>query len=188
MSIGKILSRIISTTPKELKRVAATKDVISRKVSIGGSCGPEKMINCPAADEFIKSAYKQNADIISDNIVKMGYSYYRVITKRLQSGTTVAKAYGASGVETLKEVIGRKTGITARSRIIGSAKTVYVQDYQKGKGYYKPFYCSAKEVIPLPNNIPVNDSVDLSRVTGITEFSNAKNQNYLDLKRMEMIR
>lgn len=182
MSLGKKAS-----TTNFIKRGAVeTQKVLQGKVNVGG-WKVDGLLRSPQADAFISSAAKQKANIVSDNIVRFsdGTIPYRVITKRLPSGTTIAQAYDVRGGEkAFKEVIS-KTGV-AYSAGTGRKNVALVHDYAKGVGYYKPRYTEAKDVHILPHNAHVAN-LFLENSKGLTELSNANNANYQNLKKMGMI-
>ena len=66
-----------------------------------------KQINTPAIDEFIASAPKQQAKIIGDNMTEWAGVPYRVVTKKLKSGTVVSEAHTEAGLG-VKEVFNHK--------------------------------------------------------------------------------
>ena len=169
-----------------------TADVIAKKIDIGHWAS--NLLRAPHADEFIASTGKQNAKIISDNIVRLSDNVapYRVITKRLPSGTTIAQAYDVSGPR-FKEVISKRskalsyTGAHAGSYdSCYNGRCVLVNDFVTGSSIYKPMHYPSSKAIYTPANQSVNDGF-LSNANGLTAFSNMNNVDYKKLKDMKLV-
>lgn len=164
-----------------------TQKVLHGKVNVP-NYNVSGLINSPKADEFIASAAKQKANILSDNLVKFsdGTLPYRVITKRLPSGTTVTQAFDVNGLA-YKEVLSKKGhALSYNASGTGRSNVALVYDYQKGVGRYKPMHATAAEAKFLPNAVEVSDPI-LARAKGMTALSNAKNPDYQALAKMGMI-
>ena len=164
------------------KGAVATSDVLSKKVTIPG-WNVTGLLKSPEADQFLARTAKQNAKIISDNLVRFndGTMPFRVITKRLPSGTTIAQAFDAGGSKAFKEVISKNV----KAYNYGNAKSVVasvVQNIKKGLSYYK-FY-GKKQI--LPHNVEIqNHFFDAAK--GLTRFANANNKNYKALLDMGLV-
>ena len=198
-----LIGKLMGTSVKAVKsRIISSADVLAKKVKVNDyRIDPEKslMFKSVRADEFIKSAKKQNAQIISDNVVYFeGYGLpHRVITKRLPSGTTVAEAYEPCGIRAYKEVRaidGSKSLTHYTSASSGKRDKVWGFVYQDktGAGKLAPaYYCYAKQVTPFPAvSKPDLRLIDYNaeKIAGMTEFSNANNANYQALKNMNLVK
>ena len=164
-----------------------TQKVLHGKVNVP-NYNVSGLINSPKADEFIASAAKQKANILSDNIVRFADRAmpYRIVTKRLPSGTTVTHAFDVNGLA-YKEVISKKgRAISYNASGTGRGNVALAYDYQKGFGMYKPMHATAAEAKFLPNAVEVSDPI-LARAKGMTALSNANNENYQTLLKMGMI-
>ena len=185
-----ILKGIMNSCVSPLKITTAgavkTADVLAKKVDL--CFVATGLLKSPAADEFIASAGKQNAKILSDNFVRFGDDAIpvRVITKRLPSGTTVAKSFNIGGPQ-FKEVI-KKNGAAftynAGGSAIGGKEIEVIKDYTAGKILYKPLFQPASKVF---RTVPLEGSKFIDDVVGLTETSNKYNQEYLFFKKMRGI-
>ena len=164
------------------KGAVATSDVLSKKVTIPG-WNVAGLLKSPEADQFLARTAKQNAKIISDNIVRFndGTVPHRVITKRLPSGTTIAQAFDFGG-KAFKEVISKNV----KAYSYGNAKpgiAVFVQNLKKGASYYKSLF-RTKQILPL--YVDVRNNL-FDKVKGLTRFANADNKNYKALSDMGLV-
>ena len=172
------------------KRVAVeTSKVLQGKVNVQGF-NVSDILHSPQADEFIASAAKQKANILSDSIVRFADRTmpYRVVTKRLPSGTTVTHAFDTNGLS-YKEVIsknGRAISNSANDDIHSNVSLVY--NYAKDYCVYKPLHFTAADAtyIPYARQVSLSDHF-LNRPNGMTALSNANNENYQTLLKMGMI-
>ena len=163
------------------KRVAVeTSKVLQGKVNVQGF-NVSDILHSPQADEFIASAAKQKANILSDSIVRFAERImpYRVVTKRLPSGTTVTYAFDSNGLS-YKEVIsknGRAISNSANDNILSNVSLVY--NYAKDYCVYKPLHFTAADAtyIPYARQVSLSDHF-LNRPNGMTALSNANNENY----------
>lgn len=170
------------------KGAVATSEVLAGKVTL--PVNASTLLRSPQADTFIASAAKQKAKILSDNIVD-GTIPYRVITKRLPSGTTIAQSFDLDGMRAGKEVIGKGfKSLNAHVRDINSDQIVsLVEDYVTGVKTYKPYKtlkATANNVQHLHNHDKVVDGF-LETSNGLTALANAKNADYQALKNMGMV-
>lgn len=163
-----------------------TSEVAAGKINVG-NMDVGALLRSPQADEFIASAGKQNATILSDNIVRFAdkTAPYRVITKRLPSGTTVTQAYDFSGPR-FKEVITKQGKALSYNGVSGSETAVLTKNYVTGAGIYKPMYAPASKAVYTPANANVNDAF-LANADGITAFSNKNNKDYQTLQKMGLV-
>ena len=166
-----------------------TSKVLQGKVNVQGY-NVSALIHSPQADEFIASAAKQKANILCDNIVRFADRAmpYRVVTKRLPSGTTVTHAFDVNGLA-YKEVISKKgRAISYNADGSGRGNVALVYDYQKGNCVYKPMHATAADAtyIPHARQISMSDQF-LNRPNGMTALSNANNENYQALLKMGML-
>lgn len=163
-----------------------TSEVAAGKINVG-NMNLEGLLRSPQADEFIASAGKQNATILSDNIVRFAdkTAPYRVITKRLPSGTTVTQAYDFGGPR-FKEVITKHGKAISYNGVGGCGNAVLAKNYVTGAGIYKPMYAPASKAAYTPANSNVNDAF-LANADGITAFSNKNNADYKALQNMGLV-
>ena len=168
------------------KGVVKTSDAVAGKIN-AGNYNLNGLLRSPQADAFIASAGKQNATILSDNIVRLSDNAapYRVITKRLPSGTTIAQAYDVSGPR-FKEVITKHGKAISYNGVAGSGNAVLAKNYVTGEGIYKPMYTPASKAVYTPANSNVNDAF-LANADGITAFSNKNNADYKALQNMGLV-
>lgn len=162
-----------------------TADVIAKKIDIGHWAS--NLLRAPHADEFIVSTGKQNAKIISDNIVRFadnGYPY-RVITKRLPSGTTIAQAYDVAGPR-FKEVITKHGKTLSYGGVTGEGNAILSKNFVTGVGIYKPMYNPSSKVKYVPANCNFKDGF-IEKAEGLTAFSNMNNVDYKKLKDMKLV-
>lgn len=185
MSILNGIMNLCGKTVKFTKSGAVkTADVLAKKVDLCFDAAG--LLKSPAADEFIASAGKQKAKILSDNIVRFADNTipYRVITKYLPSGTTITKAYDVGGIQ-LKEVIKKNGSAYTYSSGKGIInKEIFVKkDYKTGEILYKPLYLPASGVkYYTPHGLRFT-----KQAIGMTEFSNKNNADYQALKNMGLI-
>lgn len=127
--------------------VVAAKDIMKGKFNItnvADMAGVSKLLRSPEADKFVLSAKKQNAEILSDVIYKNdGGFLYRVIAKKLPSGTTVSHVYPAKELRNsplLGKQIIKPNGTVTTSKsardLNGSMKnSVHVVDHKTGQNF-----------------------------------------------------
>ena len=126
--------------------VVAAKDIMKGKLNITDvteMASVSKLLRSPEADKFVLSAKKQNAEILSDVIVKPYYNAtLRVITKKLPSGTTIKNVYDDIEGFYGKQIINKKGSVIARSkREFDGSKInhVFMENYQTGQNFVGEF-------------------------------------------------
>lgn len=168
------------------KGVVKTSDAVAGKIN-AGNYNLNGLLRSPQADAFIASAGKQNATILSDNIVRLSDNAapYRVITKRLPSGTTIAQAYDVSGPR-FKEVITKHGKTLSYGGVTGERNAILSKNFVTGAGIYKPLYNPSSKAKYVPANSNINDAF-INKADGITAFSNKGNADYQALQKMGLV-
>ena len=163
-----------------------TSDAVAGKIN-AGNYNLNGLLRSPQADAFIVSAGKQNATILSDNIVRLSDNVapYRVITKRLPSGTTIAQAYDVSG-PLFKEVITKHGKTLSYGGVTGERNAILSKNFVTGVGIYKPMYNPSSKVKYVPANCNFKDGF-IEKAEGLTAFSNMNNVDYKKLKDMKLV-
>ena len=156
------------------KGVVATRDVVNKKVKVP-VYDISKLLESPEIDRFVGNTAKQNATILSDNFVifSSGLNPYRVITKRLPSGTTIAQAFDPTGNKAFKEVLSEKGSALSYGPNPWDGMVALVRDFKKSISIYKPMFSTASEKQILPADAKVADHF-FDRVEGLTKFASSK--------------
>lgn len=170
------------------KGVVETQKVLQGKTSIKG-INLGGLLRSPQADTFISSATKQNAKILSDNIVRFEGSGmpYRVITKRLPSGTTIAQSFDLTGKKVFKEVITKEGVAHSYTSPISGDVACATYNYVTGTGMYKSMHAKASQAGVLVSPLAQGKDAFLSNAMGLTKLSNANNADYQNLKKMGLV-
>lgn len=168
------------------KGVVKTSDAVAGKIN-AGNYNLNGLLRSPQADAFIASAGKQNATILSDNIVRLADNAapYRVITKRLPSGTTIAQAYDVAGPR-FKEVITKHGKTLSYGGVTGERNAILSKNFVTGVGIYKPMYNPSSKVKYVPANYNFKDGF-IEKAEGLTALANKNNADYQALQRMGLV-
>lgn len=181
--VSKILGII---TPKQNKvvvktvvpYVVKTSDLISNSSNEGVArfkgINIVSLLRSPEADKFIASSKQQNATIINDVIMPMFKETsepVRVITKRLNTGTTVSTIYSLEYGELLGKEVLSKNSASVTNYTNGEVRRATIRT-KNGK------YLTVYNGHLLDSNKTRPTRINFDSINGVTQRANSKNDEY----------